>query len=92
MAEILIARSEWPWTHGLPEIGSVTSAGHGDEEDGSGGHPGNAPALTQDTWGNQSPEKGRDLLEITSKSLGVPGLEPSPRNPRAPLYHLDCPR
>lgn len=48
MAEILIAASRWPWRHSLPGRGTVTSAGHEDEEDGSGGHPGNAPAPMQD--------------------------------------------
>lgn len=58
MAEILIARSRWPWRHSLPERGTVTSAGYGDEEDGSGGHPGDVPAPTQDRG---SPERREGL-------------------------------
>lgn len=89
MVEILIARSQWPRRHSLPARGTVTSAGHGDEEDGSGGRPGNALASTQDSWGNQSPEKGRDLLGLTSKSLAEPVLEPKSQNQGALLRHMD---
>lgn len=48
MVEILIARSQWPWRHSLPGRGTVTSTGHGDKEDRSGGHLGKAPASVHD--------------------------------------------
>lgn len=97
MAEILIARSQWPRRHSIPGRGTVTSACHGDEEDRSEGHPGNALVSTQDGWGNQSPEKRRDFSPASHWQH--PYLNPSLQIPE-PCFviwiatdeiHAECP-